>query len=165
MNLSPSDAHTTPSSKRLVRDLGQDQLELHASPIKPRRFFSAPSHGKEGKKLLSLHWPVSSMVNPHHLHPPITPTSIQERPSRRLGFPIYCMSVDGGAGGVPLSRDLCMRCGSGGRDRLVHCIACCQTYHWYCAGLTEGRSSKFTCSECTVCSVCGQPEDVSVTSC
>ena len=57
---SPSDTHTAPPSKRPVRELNQvqDVPEPHAIPIKPRRF-SAPSHGKEGKQLLSLHWPVS----------------------------------------------------------------------------------------------------------
>ena len=85
-----------------------------------------------------------------------------------------------------LGQDMCVSCGSFGRDeegRLISCTQCGQSYHTYCAGLNKvgslipkAETSKFTfvfqlskvilkqgwrCLDCTVCEGCGKPTDES----
>ena len=59
--------------------------------------------------------------------------------------------------------DICVACGSiGAREtkesRMVHCLKCAQSYHYYCSGLKNGRIPKngFVCLHCNDCEVCNK---------
>lgn len=64
-----------------------------------------------------------------------------------------------------LSQDLCVMCGSLGKDdeaRLIGCAQCGQCYHPYCVNikLTKVVLEKgWRCLECTVCEGCGDAND------
>lgn len=66
-----------------------------------------------------------------------------------------------------LSQDLCVMCGSLGRDeegRLIACSQCGQAYHPYCVNIKVNRvilDKGWRCLDCTVCEGCGQPTDES----
>ena len=57
--------------------------------------------------------------------------------------------------------DICCACGSiGAREtkesRMVHCLKCAQSYHYYCSGLKNCRIPKngFVCVHCNDCEIC-----------
>ncbi|OWA52798.1 hypothetical protein BV898_17241 [Hypsibius exemplaris] len=52
---------------------------------------------------------------------------------------------------------LCARCGSLGDHTMVHCLGCCDTFHYFCTHLPERLVTKLTswfCHRCAVCAVC-----------
>lgn len=75
---------------------------------------------------------------------------------------ILCSSKDS----FVLSQDLCLTCGSLGKDeegRLIVCARCGQCYHPYCAGIKKINKvmlgKGWGCLDCTVCEYCGKPTD------
>lgn len=77
---------------------------------------------------------------------------------------ILCSSKDS----FVMTQDLCIMCGSLGKDdegRLLSCSQCGQCYHPFCAGVTKITSimikKGWRCLECTVCEGCGKPTDES----
>lgn len=67
-----------------------------------------------------------------------------------------------------MSQDVCIMCGSLGKDeegRLLSCSQCGQCYHPFCAGVTKITKimlkKGWRCLECTVCEGCGKPTDES----
>lgn len=132
--------------------------DIHSSLIRPRRLVPTSQRSRDREsETVSLCWPVSRFgfcsLSPM--------TSIQlSQKFGALGFPVYSVYPGNGTG-VP--RPLCLLCGSGGLEKLLVCVVCCQSFHWFCVGLASydlGNSDSFTCHSCTACSVCGLPNKV-----
>lgn len=66
-----------------------------------------------------------------------------------------------------LLQDMCVSCGSLGREeegRLIVCSQCGQCYHPYCANVKVSQvilEKGWRCLDCTVCEGCGRPHDES----
>lgn len=64
-----------------------------------------------------------------------------------------------------LMQDICVMCGSLGRDKeacLIACVQCGQCYHPYCANVNLSKTmlqKGWRCLDCTVCEGCGQKND------
>ncbi|CAH0561809.1 unnamed protein product [Brassicogethes aeneus] len=57
----------------------------------------------------------------------------------------------------PMS-SICFLCGSGGRDYLIYCSLCCESYHSFCLeqGSHNIRQTSWLCPKCTLCTECNQ---------
>ncbi|KPL93603.1 hypothetical protein QR98_0000630 [Sarcoptes scabiei] len=76
---------------------------------------------------------------------------------------ILCSSKDA----YVLNQDVCVMCGTFGRNeesKLISCVQCGQCYHPFCAGIKIANAmleKGWRCLECTVCEGCGKPTDES----
>lgn len=95
---------------------------------------------------------------------PSTQESDKQDDSSNENKIILCYSKDN----FILTQDVCVMCGSLGKDdegRLLSCSQCGQCYHKFCAGVTKVTkimlNKGWRCLECTVCEGCGKPTDES----
>ena len=56
---------------------------------------------------------------------------------------------------------MCFLCGSGGRDQMVFCSGCCESFHPFCLEQeelpqTEEIEKNWTCKRCSNCRICGE---------
>ena len=142
--------------------------EVPTSITRFRRLMPSSQRSREREsESVTLHWPVSlfcvcvCLLFPLSLSWAFT-LSMQtiQKSGGTLGFPVY--SVYSGSGAA-VSRPLCLQCGSGGLEKLLVCVVCCQSFHWFCVGLANcdlGNSDSFVCRSCIACNVCGLPDKV-----
>ena len=59
------------------------------------------------------------------------------------------------------AKDLCLLCGSAGQAKLLYCVVCCQSFHYYCVAESSKRPTsqeeveRWQCGQCVSCQVCG----------